>query len=179
MIINTRTSSSFPAAITTICLTVLLGACSTYGWADSTGTDGEVAQPLRVETLSAPAHLGLDHSALRILLIDELELQGVSVAFTGDAPSLRCMVTDRHSSGFGSEVVAELDLACDILPGHDDTPIYSFREKGLSIEHLGADSSSLAAMQASRRSDQLAAADAVTRLAPQIADALRKGSSAD
>lgn len=153
----------------------LVAGCSTYGWVDSASDGAERAaeQRLRVEPVSAPAHLGLDSSALRALLSDEMERNGVAVVASGATSSLRCSVADHESTGFERDLVVEMALSCHILAAGADTPRRSVEVTGLATDRIsGEPTFSRATITSTRRANNLAAVDAITRMAPQLADLL-------
>ncbi len=150
-----------------------LCACSTYGWSNSDTTD---STPLYVEPLSAPAHLGLDIPSLRSQLVDQLERQGVTVEASRGRFSLQCMLQDEQTSHLTAYAVAPVALSCDILDREADRPVSQLRITGLSADALSAGDDDLSqdALAGSRRAPTRAAADAIDRMAPRIADDLRR-----
>lgn len=153
---------------------VLGASCASYGFVDSPA-DADSGPSLAVETLAAPAHLGLNHSELRSLLIDELEIAGVQVVDSSSTHVLMCTITDHRTTGFERDLVAEMDVACDIRAADADSTMRSFEATGLSTDQLGEDQSlPRSALGGTRRAGMTATADAFGRLAPDIADAVEE-----
>ena len=144
------------------CLASLV-ACATYGFADA--DLDESAPRLRVETLVAPAHLGLDHPALRTALIDELEFRGAAVVTGGAPAALRCEIVDDRSAGFGDELFAELDLACHIRTPDGSRPPESFRATGQAADAARGEAM---ALSDTSRATSRAVIDAFRQIAPQV-----------
>lgn len=158
-----------------VSLVALLAGCSTYGWADAPRSgDGEGSDvPVRVESIAAPAQLGLDHSALRTLLIDEMERSGITVITSGAPATVRCSVTNYESTGFEHDVVVELDFNCHILAAGEETPAHTVVVRGFSTDVIGGNPTfTQAAIASTRRAGNLAAVDAISRVAPQLANQL-------
>lgn len=165
-------------AMTTATVAILAAGCSAYGWADTVTEDQDGSSPtVDIAPLQAPAHLGLDVSMLRTLLGDELELHGVAVAPDGGDATLRCTVYNRRSRSFGRDLVAELDLGCEMDSAGGERPSKTFRTRGFAADTVaGQPSFPHAVIAGNRRADTAAAGDAIARIALDIAAAVRSSS---
>lgn len=167
--------SIFLAVVPLACAAALaVTACSTYTWADANDDDTEPSAAIYVDAVSAPAHLGLDTSLLRAHLIDELHRQGVGIASSPNATTLRCALRREQTTGFGLHMVARIAFDCDIRHHGGDRPPMRLEATGLSTDGIApGDDVAESAEATSRRAPTLAALDAISRLTPQIADELR------
>ena len=152
--------------------------CASYGWADGSGqpADRDSSPTLvQVETLIAPAHLGLNVSKLRTILIEELELAGVMTVQDSTTPALRCTLSNESTRGFSSDIVGEIDLSCRLLSSADNRQQKTFDVVGLGGDAFSPTSPTAeAALVGSRRAEDRAAVDAITQVAPRIADELNR-----
>lgn len=167
-----RTKNATPTLVVVISMLITLAGCASYGWADSdrNGT----GQAIRVLTPQLPAHHGFDASALRTVLIDELELLGANVVSAGDVPSLLCAVVDDGSSGFGDTLFAEFDVECHIpSTGFSDGTV-RFRATGQATGGAAGDQMTL---HDTSDAGHRAVADALTRIAPRVVRYLDESSN--
>ena len=156
--------------LTVVTLALLATACAGYGFADSVDDTGD-APTVYVEAIGAESHLGLDQSALRALLVDELQRQGLAVSGSpAEAVSLQCTVADASRAHFQHQLVAELTMSCAMVTADGDTTV---RTDGSATGTIAPDADpSLGALRGDRQTTERAAADAISRIAPQLADAM-------
>ncbi|MBA2663498.1 MAG: hypothetical protein H0U74_14515 [Bradymonadaceae bacterium] len=173
---NRQIARHIKAACLGLGCVLLLAACANYGWAnrDEPSAQAGDAQTVDVSTILIRADQGLDVVFLTRALVGAIQREGIDNAAwnagRAAAVSVSCAVEDAEVLGMAQHMVAHITLACMVhLP--PDAPLASLQARGSA-----AASTAFAAREvitANQRLEELATLEAIERLAPRIAQAIR------
>lgn len=143
---------------------LVLASCGPYRFANDTARPGRA---VAIATIAAPAELGLNTPALQAILADQVFSRGLAVSGRASY-RVSCTVGAHRTTGFDRDLVSEVDVRCPLL--FNESLLEVVEAIGVSADALATHQpSSLAALEAVERAEELAVADALAQIATRVA----------